>query len=140
MQDITTFITNHPYMIAALGILFVLLLIIEFIRARRGSFNISSLQATQKINHDNAAVIDVRANEAYRKGHIIDAISLSGKEIQDNTKKLEKFKNKPLIIVCTAGIESQKIASMLLKRGYNAFSLSGGMRAWMDAQLPVVKE
>jgi rhodanese-related sulfurtransferase len=107
---------------------------------KRNNFRITATQAVQLINRQNAAIIDIRATDSFRKGHIIDAVSLTSKEIMDGSKKIEKFKNKPVIIVCNAGIESQKIAALLLKQGYNAFSLSGGIRAWSEAELPLVKE
>jgi len=52
---------------------------------------------------------------------------------------LEKFKSKPIIVVDNSGFESQKIASFLLKQGYTAYSLNGGMRAWATAQMPIIK-
>lgn len=140
MQELSTFISNHLLLsVAAIAIL-VLLLIIEFLRAKRNTVNITPLQTTQLINHDNGVVIDVRSQDAYRKGHIIDAYSISGQELQTSTKKIEKFRARPIIIVCNMGVESQKIASLLLKNGYNAYSLAGGMRGWEEAQMPIVKD
>ena len=115
-------------------------MLIEFIRAKRNVFNISPAQVTQLINRENAIVVDIRQNEIYRKSHIIDAQSINPKDILQNHKKLEKFKGRPIIIVANATNESQKIAALLLKHGYNAYSLSGGMRAWGEAQMPLVGE
>lgn len=140
MQDITTFISNHAMLFFAAVVVFVVLLIVEALRAKRGSFNIDPLKTTQLINHQNAIVIDIRDPEAFRKGHIIDAILMPITDIKQLGKKIEKLKLKPLIIICAAGIESQKIAAFLLKNGYNAYSLAGGMRAWLNAQMPIVKE
>lgn len=140
MQDFITFLSNHPMLTLAAIILLILLMIIEFIRAKRSGGNISPLQVTQMINHDNAVLIDLRPNDVYRNGHIIDALSMTMKDVTENTKKIEKFKSRPIIIVCQTGTESQKIAALLLKRGYNAHALAGGMRAWSEAQMPLVKE
>lgn len=140
MQELTTFISNHPLLSLSAGIVFFLLSVVEVIRARRLTYNITASQATQMMNHDNAVIIDTRSQDAYRNGHIIGAQSMSQQDIRDNNKKLEKLKGKPLIVVCNAGVESQKIAALLLKRGYNAYSLAGGMRSWIDAQMPIVKE
>jgi rhodanese-related sulfurtransferase len=118
----------------------MILMVIEFLRARRNAFNITPAQVTQFINRENATVIDIRQNDHFRKGHIIDAQSINPKEIVDNPKKLERFKSRPIVIVANASHESQKIAALLLKHGYNAYSLSGGMRAWNEAQMPLVGE
>lgn len=140
MQDISTFISNHTALSGAAFILIVLLMIVEFLRLKRNAFFVSPMKATQLINHDNAVVIDIRSKEAYNQGHIIDSEILSTTEIQNNPKKIERFRSKPIIIVCNSGVESQKLAAVLLKRGYNAYSLAGGLRAWSNAQMPLVKE
>jgi rhodanese-related sulfurtransferase len=140
MQEITEFVTHHPQLSIAAIAVFILLVFIELIRIKRNVFNIGPAQVTHMINRENATVIDIRQNEAYRKGHIIDAQSVQSKDILDNPKKLEKFKSRPIIIVANASPESQKIAALLLKHGYNAYSLNGGMRAWSEAQMPLVGE
>jgi rhodanese-related sulfurtransferase len=140
MQELILFISNHPMLSIATGTILLLVLLVELMRSRKNSFSISPLQAIQLINHNNAVVIDIRQNDVFRKGHIIDAQSMTWQEIRDNAKKLEKWKNKPIIIFCSTGLESQKVAALLLKQGYNAHSLAGGMRAWLEAQMPLVKE
>lgn len=140
MQAFITFAQQHAALSLALATVFLLLVVIELMRAKRHLLDISPATATQMINKDNAVVIDIRGKDAYKQGHIIDALSLPSSELSDNTKKIEKHRIKPLIIVCGVGIESQKVATALLKNGYNAYSLAGGMRAWLDAQMPVVKE
>lgn len=140
MQEITTFVTNHSLLSLALVAVLLLLMLIELIRAKKNVFNISPTQLTRLINRENAAIIDIRQSEAYKQGHIIDAQSVNPQEIRQNPKKLEKFKARPLVIVANASSESQKIAAFLLKHGYNAYSLTGGIRAWSDAQMPLIKE
>jgi len=140
MQDITTFITNHPFLSLMIAVIIVLLMILEWIRLQRNTFQVTPFTATQLINRDKAVVIDIRPTESFNKGHIIDAESMPAQELKDHLQKLEKFKGRPIIIVCTAGVESQKIAALLLKQGYNAYSLASGMRAWKEANMPIVKE
>lgn len=139
MQDFITFFSNHLALTSAAIFVFALLTIIEFMRAKRATYSLNPTQMTQLINHQHAVVIDIRGAEQYRQGHVIDALSMTATDLNNNGKKLEKFKNKPLIVVCPSGNESQKIAALLLKRGYNAYSLAGGMRAWRTAQMPEVK-
>ncbi len=140
MQDILLFLSHHSLLTMGIIVVFILLLITEFLRAKQGSFRLTPSQAAQLINHQNAVVIDLRPLDAYRSGHIIDAISIPARDIQANTKKLEKFKNKPLLLVCPTGIESQKVAAALLKQGYTVYILAGGIRAWNEADMPLIKE
>lgn len=125
MQDLFTFIANHMALSYAFVAALILLTIVEFLRMKRSDVGITTAQAVQLINRQNANVVDLRASENFKQGHIIDAVSLTAKEITDGSKKIEKLKSRPVIIVCNAGMESQKIAALLLKQGYNAFSLSG---------------
>jgi rhodanese-related sulfurtransferase len=140
MQDLINFITQHMALSYAFAAALVLLMIVEYLRLKRNNFLIATTDVIQLINRNNAVVLDIRPNEQYRKGHIIDAISLSSKDILSAPSKIEKYRAKPIIIVCQSGIESQKIAPQLLKQGYNAYSLSGGIRTWTEANMPLVKE
>lgn len=138
MQELTVFISHHPLLSAATLAVFILVMLTEFMRAKRNAFNISPAQVTHLINREHATIIDIRQNETYRKSHIIDAQSINPKDIIQNPKKLDKYRAKPIIIVANATQESQKIAALLLKHGYNAYSLNGGMRAWNEAQMPLI--
>lgn len=140
MQELINFLYHHPYLTSAIIAVLVLLLIIETIRVKRRTFFITPQQAIQLINRDNAVIIDIRSPENFRKGHIIDAQSFAPQEIFTNPKKIEKYKNRPLIIVCGGGVESQKIAAQLHQKGFNAYTLMGGIRGWNEAQLPLIKE
>lgn len=139
MPDIFTFISQHMGLAYSFVILFVILMIVEYLRLRRNNFRINPSQAVQLINRNNAVVIDIRANDLFSKGHIIDAVSMSTQDMQDTPKKLEKYRARALIIVCQTGVESQKTAALLMKQGYNVYALSGGVRAWNEAGMPLVK-
>ena len=140
MQDIINFLLQHAYLSTAIIAIFFLVSLLELWRAKGNASQLSPPAAIQLINHQDATIIDTRNNEQYRKGHIIAAHNIPATELTQASKKLTKFKNKPLIIVCNTGLEAQKTASRLQKEGYNAYSLTGGMRAWLAAPLPIVKE
>src|SRR5579862_444794 len=140
MQEITTFLGQHSGLTLALAMIALFLVVVEFMRLKRKTASLSALQVTQMINHDQAVIIDIRSSDVYKKGHIIDAVSISANELSETPKKLDKYKSKPIIVVCNAGLESQKLAAQLLKQGYNAFALSGGMRAWNAANMPFVRD
>lgn len=139
MQELINFLSHHTTLTMALIIIFFLASVVEFIRANRHRSNLTAAQATQKINREQAVVLDVRSTEAYQAGHIVGAISMPAKDFLATSKKLEKYRNKPLIIVCETGVDSLKITAKLRKAGYNAYILSGGIRTWSDASMPLVK-
>ncbi len=140
MQAYLDFFTSHSYLTSALVGVLILLLIVEFLRYQRRGDQIDPAGAVRLMNHENAVVIDVRSIDHFKKGHIINAQSLPAANLAKERFKLEKIKTKPLIIVCQLGMECQKVATTLRKEGYNAVPLKGGMRAWQDAQLPIIKE
>lgn len=140
MSDILSFIQQHILLVTALIIALIMLMIIEFIKQKTGSSKLSVNQAIQLINHENACILDVRSNDAFLNGHIIDAQSIPYKDLTEKYKKLEKFKAAPIVVVCTAGIESAKAAIFLTQQGFRAYSLGGGIRAWSDANMPLIKK
>lgn len=140
MQDLTNFIAAHMGLAYSFVAIVFLLCIVEILRAKRKTVSIDIPQAVHLINRENAVVVDIRGNESFKNGHILDALSMASKDLLQSPQKLEKYKKKPLILVCQAGNESQKIAAFLSKHGYNVYSLSGGLRAWSDASMPVVKQ
>ncbi|MFZ2314945.1 MAG: rhodanese-like domain-containing protein [Gammaproteobacteria bacterium] len=139
MQELTNFLSQHSNLTITAIIIFVLVSIVEFIRINRNRSSLSVAETTQKINREQAVVIDTRSPDAFNKGHIVDAISIPAKDLQPNNKKLEKYRTKPIIIVCATGADAQKIAATLAKAGYNTYILAGGVRAWADAAMPLVK-
>lgn len=139
MQDILLFVQHHLELAAAVAVILVLLIIIEFIKIKRGANSVSPAQAVQLINRQNAPVIDLRSNDAFLSGHIVGALSIPLADLDSKMKKIEKFKSQPIVLACATGIESQQAATTLLKHGYNPQILAGGMRAWRDAGMPLVK-
>lgn len=140
MQDLSLFIQNHWVLSLFFIILLTLLLIIEFIRQKRGTIQVSASQLTDLLNHKNAVVVDLRPTDAYTKGHIINALSFPLAELKKNIKKLEKMKERPLVLACAKGLDSPKIATFLQQQGFHVHILGGGVEAWISASMPLVKD
>lgn len=80
----------------------------------------------------------MRDAEAYRDGHIIDAVRASADDF--NQQRMDKYKTKPIILVCARGLQSPALAAKLHEQGFeNPMVLAGGMAAWVSANLPVIK-
>jgi rhodanese-related sulfurtransferase len=104
-----------------------------------GATGLSPLHATQKMNKD-AVVVDVRDPEEFARGHIINARNIPAKELESRSAELQKFKNKPVIVVCEKGMQGGDAASRLRKLGFEqAVRLEGGLAAWRTAGLPLTK-
>lgn len=140
MEQFSVFIAKNLGLFYAFAISVVALLAIEVMRAKRSLARVTPKDAVLLINKKNAVVVDIRAQDSFRTGHIVDAVSAPYSLWPDAAKKLDKYKAKPIIIVCGNGNDAMKAATTLAKQGFNAMTLGGGMRAWMDCELPMVKE
>jgi len=81
-------------------------------------------------------VIDVRAKNEFKTGHIAKAKSMPLPNLKQHTAKLAK--NKPIVCVCRSGQRSRLACNQLMKAGFtDVTNMSGGMLAWQQAGLPV---
>jgi rhodanese-related sulfurtransferase len=139
MKDFTLFLQQHSMLSIALVVILILLFIVESIRAKLSARRISPVEATHLMNHEEAVVVDIRSPDAFYSGHIIGALSLPLVDLEKQYKKLEKYIKKPIVIVCATGLESPRAAQFLIKNGYHALIHAGGIRAWKEANMPLVK-
>lgn len=113
-------------------------LIVDTIRNFGNKSSLSPLEATLKINRDDAAIIDVREQGEYAQGHIPNARHIPLGELDRRMPELEKLKPAPIILCCATGARSRGAAAKLKKAGFdNAFSLTGGLMAWEKAGNPL---
>ena len=138
MEQLSQFIMNHWLLWAA----FIILLIINFcfyelFSQKKNAKQLSPQAAVALINNDNAAVIDIRDKESFKNGHIIDSVNASPDDFEQ--AKMNKYKNKTIILVCAKGVQSQTVAAKIRTLGYQPVILGGGIAAWQSADLPLVK-
>jgi rhodanese-related sulfurtransferase len=83
-------------------------------------------------------VIDVRQPEEYRQGHIAGAKLIPLGELSNRINELPK--DKEIVCVCASGSRSRSATKYLIRQGYNAFDMTGGMIMWQRAKLSVNKK
>jgi rhodanese-related sulfurtransferase len=102
--------------------------------------NVGPVEATQLINREDAIILDVREVDEFAAGHLPEARNIPAGKLADRVSELEKFKDKPLLVCCAAGIRSNKACAELKKNGFpRIYSLAGGVDAWLAAGYPVKK-
>ena len=141
MDQLITFAMSQPLLSTA-WLVIVLLIIVITIRIQMSPIKqLSTQQMTFLVNRESGVVVDSRSEKDFKAGHIIDAIHLDNEKVSKNDfASLEKHKDKPIIIVCSAGLSAGKVASQLAKAGFTRVNLlKGGMSAWLSAGLPVTK-
>lgn len=105
---------------------------------RGGGNNISVADATLKLNREDAVVLDVRETHEWDRGHIPNARHISLGQIGKRMHELEKFKARPIIVVCASGNRSSSACGKLKRAGFEqVFNLAGGIGAWSESNLPV---
>ena len=106
----------------------------------RGVQDVDTNGALQLINHKNAFVLDVRQPSEFEGGHLLNACLIPLGELKGRIGELEKYKDKPMLVVCRSGNRSATACAILSKRGFTqAYNLVGGIMAWQKANLPTQK-
>ena len=140
MEQVIEFISNHLFLNLALVIV-VVLLIRSWVAPRlSGVGDVDPAGAIRMINHDDAAVVDVRAGDEFAQGHILNALNLPLGTLENHLKTLEDHKDRPVIVNCRSGQRSAQAARTLRKHGFEkVYNLSGGIMAWEKAELPLTR-
>ena len=93
------------------------------------------------ITDSNVVILDVRKADEFAEGHITGAILIDQFQsdfLEQAQVKLPK--DKTIAIYCRSGRRSANAAGKLADVGYKCVNLKGGIIAWKEANMPVVKE
>lgn len=98
--------------------------------------------AVQLINYKDALVLDVREGSEYSAGHVPNSKHIPADKLEERLQELEKFKSKPIILIHRSGVNSTgKAGTVLRNQGFaHVHNLEGGIDAWQQANLPIVKK
>ena len=141
MQEYLDFAANNT-MLVVVWVGLVIAIVAMTVMAKLSKVQlVEPQQAVNLINKQDAVVIDVRSAEAFRGGHIAKALNVPAAQIKANNLNLiEKYREKPLVLVCETGITTNGIGRMLTKAGFTqVYALRGGMTEWRTKNLPVNK-
>ena len=142
MEQYITFFSHHP-MLSLAWIALVVIILVSTIKMKMSAIKVISTQdLTFLVNRDDGLVVDIREEKDFKAKHIIDSVHLSkDKSSKNDFSSLENNKDKPIIVVCNAGISAQGVASQLLKAGFSQVNvLKGGINAWIGAGLPLINK
>ncbi|QKT03659.1 rhodanese-like domain-containing protein [Ectothiorhodospiraceae bacterium 2226] len=140
-MDFFSFVLNNWYLFLALIVILVLLLMPSLGGRLGGYQDLEPSDAVKMINRENAVVVDVRDQGEWNTGHILGAKHVPLGELPQRLKKLEKFKDKPLIVNCRSGARSARACAQLRKAGFEkVYNLKGGVTGWLNAGFPLTKE
>ena len=106
----------------------------------RGIKEVDCPAALQLINHKNALVLDVREDNEFKMGHVLNSRQIPLGKLDERIGELEKYKEQPIVVICRSGNRSVSACTMLGKSGFSqVYNLTGGIIAWQKANLPLEK-
>jgi len=94
------------------------------------------LVAFAAAHSDGAIVIDVREPGEYVGGHVPGATLVPMGQMSSRVHELPR--DMPVYLICASGNRSLAMTSVLVRAGYDAYSVIGGTGAWARAGHPVV--
>ena len=137
MDRLLEFAVNHPELV---GPFFVLVFLFIVLETRRGGKTVSTHQLTHLVNKEGALILDVRDSKEFREGHITDARNVPFSTLKESLVQLDKYKDKPVVIVCKMGQHAGAAGRILHENGFkDVRRLSGGLTTWTSEGLPLVK-
>ena len=138
MLEFNLFLIDYWYFSVPL---FFFLFLFAYSEMNKGGKKIEPNELTRLVNKENAILIDLRKKEDYENGHIMTALSYPHQEFDNQMHELDKFKERPIILVCDMGRNSANIGEKLKKDEFKeTFRLNGGMMTWTQENLPVVQK
>ena len=80
-------------------------------------------------------LIDVREQYEWDAGHIDGARHVELERLASQAETIGR--ERPVVFQCRLGARSAMAARAFAAAGYRAYNLDGGIRAWVDAGLPL---
>ncbi len=136
MQLFFEFLAQQWTLAAALLAVLIMLFVHE---TRKSGPSLTPQQAINLVNSEEGVFLDLRDAAEFGKGHIVGAINIPAAKLPERMVELEKYKDKPIVLVCKMGQQSGTAGKQLRAAQYDVVSkMTGGMMEWTNLQLPTV--
>ena len=133
------FLIQNWYLVLAAAVSGGLLLWPQLKGGGGGGSCVNIAEAIRLINREKAVLIDVSEPAEFAAGHPGGARNVPLGQLE-GSKDLPSNKALPLVLVCPTGARASRAVALLRKAGHEkVLTLSGGLRAWREANLPVEK-
>lgn len=140
MEQLLTFIANHPILVGAFAVVLAALIATEFARMTRRWKELDTTQAILLINRRDPLILDVSNSTDYANGHILNAEHMPPSRIESGNSQLLKKADRPVLVYCKNGQVSPQMATRLVKLGFEDVNvLRGGLAQWISDSQPVTR-
>ena len=90
--------------------------------------------AWQKINNENAMLVDVRSMEEYDHGHVPGAKLIPLDQVEARLSEFGTDKSAPIVFYCKRGVRADRAKEILVENGFTNVTNGGGYDDMMDAK------
>lgn len=97
---------------------------------KSGVPSIKPEKGLELFGHKDYIFLDVRTVEEHRAGAIPNTPLIPVQELEARIEELEQYKDKKIVVYCRSGNRSGKATAIMMKHGFDAVNLSGGMIKW----------
>jgi hydroxyacylglutathione hydrolase len=92
-------------------------------------------QVAERLQQDGVQLIDVRTAGEYEAGHIAGGRWIELVDLPTQAATIDR--GRPVILYCRTGARSAMATEALLRAGYDAHNMLGGLLEWHASELPI---
>ena len=126
--------------VVQLGLVALVVLVVYLIASATGG---AATGVAREINVDEAYqeyqngtfVVDVRTQEEWDEYHVPNVPLIPLDQLPDRLNEIPK--DKEILVICRSGNRSQEGRDILLSAGYQATSVTGGIKEWYAKGYPI---
>lgn len=141
MENLGTFVLDNWLLFLAL-IVILALLFVNLAKARLLGFKeVRPAEAVRLASHENAVFMDIRSDEEFAQGHVVDAVHVPLPLLDARMDELQPYRDRKVIVYCESGRRAAHAGVTLRKHGFTSlYKLAGGLMAWRGAGLPLERK
>mgnify|MGYP000170860748 CR=1 FL=1 len=94
-------------------------------------------EVKRMIDAEDIILLDIREEEKYKEAHIDGAICIPLSELKNQSGLDELDKSKKIVVYGESGEDSAEACSILIQKGFKAYNMLGGLKAWQQNGFPV---
>jgi rhodanese-related sulfurtransferase len=112
-----------------------------YYQIRRGADSTSARDAFAIVSKDSTVILlDVQTPGEYAAGHVKNARLLPVEDLERRAGELDGEKGRLIIVYSRSGRRSRNAAAYLHGKGFRVLNIEGGILAWIEDGLPVLRE
>lgn len=138
-MSFTQFLGHNLPLVALFVVLFLVLMIVEYLDNGRGVKKLSTQEAI-KLMGNKHLMLDLRHYIEFEKGYIKGAKQIALDALLHKADQHIKKKDIPVLLIDEGEFKATSAASQLKRKGYSeVYVLRGGLKNWKKENLPLSK-